>query len=78
MVGDVKHILLRAMAEPGYRELLFADFERAVDGAALDAAERASLRALSRWDFEREAGELLARLPAPIRVGRRVVVTPGR
>ena len=76
MVGDVRQILRRALDERDYRELLFDDFERAVDGLALDRRERETIRALSWPDFEQDAAELLARLPAPIRAGRRLLIAP--
>lgn len=75
MTGSMQ-IILRAMSEPDYRELLFADFERAVEGIELDDAERTSLKALTRHGFDRVVGGMMAHMLIPIRASKRVVVTP--
>jgi len=59
---SVQEIVGRAITEPEYRELLFADPDRALSGYDLTEEEAAALKGLERERFDLIAGELEERI----------------
>ena len=58
----VKQIIGHAIAEPEYRELLFMDPGKALEGLDLTEEEVSNLKKITRESFEAVAGELTERV----------------
>jgi hypothetical protein len=58
-MSAIESILSRAMSEPAFADMLFANPEQALTGYELTAEERTSLQSMSRADF----GKLSAASP---------------
>jgi hypothetical protein len=52
-MSTIETILTRAMSDPAFADLLFSDAEKALAGYDLSAEELASLKSMSRLDFEK-------------------------
>jgi hypothetical protein len=61
-IESLKTIIGRAIAEPEYRELLFSDPDKALEGYELSDEEAAALRGLERDRFDAVASELEERM----------------
>lgn len=61
-VKSVKQDIGRATAEPEYRELLFNDADKALEGLDLTEEELDALKLLKRETFDSAAGELPERI----------------
>ena len=61
-VESVKQIIGRAVAEPEFRELLFTDPGKALEGYELNEQEASALKGLPRENFDAVAGELAERV----------------
>ncbi len=61
-VESVQQIVVRAVKEPEYKELLFSDPDKALAGYELTDEESAALKGLSREKFDAAAGELEERI----------------
>jgi hypothetical protein len=59
---SLQEIIGRAVMEPEYRELLFSDPDKALEGYELTEQEAASLRSLPPGKFDAVAGELEERI----------------
>src|SRR2546425_13004103 len=59
---NVQKIIGRVMTEPEYRELLFTDSAKALEGYELSEHEVEALKGLSREKFDAAAGELEVRI----------------
>jgi hypothetical protein len=59
---SVKQIIGRALTESDYRELLFGDPEKALEGYDLTEEEAAALNGLEQGRFDAMAGELEERV----------------
>jgi hypothetical protein len=59
---SLQEIIGRAVTEPEYRELLFSEPDKAVEGYELTEEEAASLKKLQRDKFDAIAGELEERI----------------
>jgi hypothetical protein len=61
-IENVQTIIGRAVTEEEYRELLFSDPEKALEGYELSEEEAAALKGLEREKFDAVAGELEDRI----------------
>lgn len=61
-VESVETIISRAVTEPEYRELLFNEPDKALEGYELTEEEAASLKELEREKFDAVLGELEDRI----------------
>ena len=70
---SVQTIIGRAVMEPEYRELLFSDLDKALEGYELTEEEAAALKGLERKKFDAVAGELEERISRVGGVGKEVL-----
>lgn len=61
-IESVQTIVGRAVTEPDYRELLFNDPEKALEGYELSDEEASALKGIEREKFDAVAGELEERV----------------
>lgn len=61
-IENVQAIIGRALKEPDYRELLFNEPDKALEGYDLTKEEAAALKGLEREQFDAVAGELEERV----------------
>ena len=68
----VQEIIIKAVTDEEFRELLFSDPDKALGGFELTDEETSSLKALERDEFDAVAGELDDRLSrtAFVKIGK--------
>jgi len=55
---SVQEIIIKAITDKEYRELLFSDLEKALEGVELTAEETTALKEMERENFDAVASEL--------------------
>lgn len=76
--GEVLLSLLgRAVCDADVKRLLFDDPDRAAETYGLTARDRNRLRRVSRADFEAAVGRFVIHQLVPVKIGERLLVSPG-
>jgi len=77
---SVQTIIGRAVTEPKYRELLFSEPEKALEGYELTKEEAAALKGVEQEKFDAVVGELeerISKVSDPLSVGKEFLLESG-
>lgn len=74
----LRAVIVRALGDASFRDALFSDRKRALEGYELSLEELDDLQELSRQDLYASVGRAVACHLLPVRVGRRLIIAPAR